>query len=484
MNQQNNKKPYRKNQEKLNLSDIYGKTPPHTLEFEESVLSTIIQSSDYLHLVIEFFRPEVFYREQHKHIVKAIVDLYHASKPIDLLTVTNQLRSSGTLEEAGGAYGITLLSGRGMYGSNIKFHMLIIYQKYMQRELIRICTETVSKAFENTTDVFELAEEHERMFKVLDVGNCITNTVSVNDTLEDLVKNIVDVESGKKKNFYKMNPKSLNEMLMLSPGNILLLGGKSGSGKTSLICEMMFSACELNENIEILWYSMEDLPINLITGYISSKTFLTANQIMERDYTLTKEQKVQIAEVSEKYINKFLKHITFVDRRSKILDIKAKFSNFIDKRNNSSKPQLFILVIDNLMKLTDQSTIKGEQTAKDDYIASVIGDIYDLHKENSFILMAHHFDKKQFAKENIRDAYRPAEEKLRGSARLMDVSTHIVLLNRPAAHDDLVKEYAGHDLENYLKYCMVADVTKNRIIGQIGQAYWLANLNYKFFEDI
>jgi len=453
--------------------------PPQALDLEEAVLGACISVPIIINEIINWFKPEVFYKTAHQHICTAILELYSKNKPIDIHTVTHQLKVMNELV-ADGAITVTQLTNKMTHAVNTKYHMLIVYQKFMKRELIRICTDTASRAFLDSEDVFDLSADHDKNLKVLDVANSVTTVTTVNDTLEDMFKNMIDVEEGTKKNYYQMNPKALNQYLMLCPGNLILVAGKSGSGKTSLISEMMFSVSELNENVSILWYSMEDMPVNIVKGYISSKTFLTANQLSERNYILNTEEKILIVNIKEDF-NRF--DIEFVGKRTKIKNIRSHFNYFCDKRRKVGESRLYILVIDNIMKLSDQS-FGNKQTEIDDYISTVLGDIYDEHKEDSIIIAAHHFDKKQFSKENIVTGFRPTEEHLRGSARLSDISTQIVLLNNPKAHDTLIKEYNGHKLQEYLEHVMIADVIKNRFVGTIGVAYFLKELDYRYFEDL
>ena len=97
---------------KLDISDNMGKMPPQAVELEEVVLGALMLEKDALTNVIDILKPESFYREAHEEIYKAIVQLFNNSEPVDLMTVTNQLRKNGKLEIVGGAYYITSLTSR------------------------------------------------------------------------------------------------------------------------------------------------------------------------------------------------------------------------------------------------------------------------------------------------------------------------------------------------------------------------------------
>ena len=139
-----------------------GKLPPQATDLEEAVLGALMLEKDALTNVIDILKPESFYKESHNKIYTAIYDLFQATEPIDLLTVTTQLRKTGKLEEVGGAYYITQLTSRVSSAANIEQHARIIVEQSIKRELIRIASEVQKDAFEDTTDVFELLDKTEQ----------------------------------------------------------------------------------------------------------------------------------------------------------------------------------------------------------------------------------------------------------------------------------------------------------------------------------
>ena len=112
-------------------------------------------------MVADVLRPEAFYTEAHRLIYRAIISLFESQNPVDLLTVTEELRKSGDLEKVGGGYYLVELSHRVASAANIEYHARIIVQKHIRRELIRISTETIKEAYEEQTDDFEETETAE-----------------------------------------------------------------------------------------------------------------------------------------------------------------------------------------------------------------------------------------------------------------------------------------------------------------------------------
>src|SRR3990172_7887779 len=120
-----------------------GKLPPQAVDLEEAVLGALMLDKDALTNVIDILQPASFYKEVHTRIFSAIQRLFQRSEPIDILTVTHELKKSGELEIVGGPYYITQLTNRVASAANAEYHARIISQKFIQRELIRISTETI-----------------------------------------------------------------------------------------------------------------------------------------------------------------------------------------------------------------------------------------------------------------------------------------------------------------------------------------------------
>lgn len=146
----------------LSLANGLGKVQPQARALEEAVLGALMLDKDAVAVVVDILRAESFYEERHQKIYKAITQLFEASSPIDLLTTTEQIRKNGELDLIGGAYYLVELTNRVASSANVEYHARIISQKHIQRELIRISTEAINLAYEDTTDVFDLLDRAEQ----------------------------------------------------------------------------------------------------------------------------------------------------------------------------------------------------------------------------------------------------------------------------------------------------------------------------------
>ena len=108
---------------------VFGKVQPQALPLEEAVLGALMLDKDALAVILDILRPDSFYAESHQEIYRSIVELFSKSRPVDLLTVTEELKKAGKLEVVGGAYYLVELTNRVASAANIEYHARIIAQK-------------------------------------------------------------------------------------------------------------------------------------------------------------------------------------------------------------------------------------------------------------------------------------------------------------------------------------------------------------------
>ena len=173
-----------------------GKIPPQALDLEEAVLGAMMLEKNPVNDVIDVLKPESFYKTAHQRIYAAIQELFQRSEPIDILTVTAELRASGDLDIAGGPYYISQLTNRVASAANTEYHARIIAQKFIARELIRISSDTIKDAYDETKDIFELLDKAEAdLFHVAE-GNIRKNY----DKMSNLMMEAIDAIDQSRKN--------------------------------------------------------------------------------------------------------------------------------------------------------------------------------------------------------------------------------------------------------------------------------------------
>lgn len=258
-----------------------GKLPPQAVELEEAVLGALMLEKDALSEVIDILKPEAFYKESHKKIFEAIQELFSASEPVDILTVTQKLRKNATLDYVGGPYYISQLSNRVSSSANTQYHAKIILQKHIARELIRISTETIQEAYEDTTDVFDLLDKAEsNFFKIAD-GNIVKSYDKMSTLLGNAVKQIEQAAANVNGGLTGV-PSGFTEMDRLTNGwqksDLLILAARPGMGKTAFVLSMARNmAVDFKRPVAI--FSLEMSSIQLVQRLISSETQLPNDKL-------------------------------------------------------------------------------------------------------------------------------------------------------------------------------------------------------------
>ena len=167
-----------------------GKLQPQAVDLEEAVLGALMLEKNAITVVSDILKPESFYKDSHQIIFQSIKTLFSNAQPIDILTVTSDLRKQGQLEIVGGAYFITSLTNRVASAANIEYHARIIAQKFIQRELIRISTEIQRDAFEDSADAFELLDKAEHKLFEVSQGNVKRDYKQMNTIVREAIRDI------------------------------------------------------------------------------------------------------------------------------------------------------------------------------------------------------------------------------------------------------------------------------------------------------
>ncbi len=258
----------------------YGKVPPQAIDLEEAVIGGLLLEQNALTAVIDFLKPEVFYLDAHKKIYSAIQDLFARQKPIDMLTVTHELKSKGELEIVGGAYYIAQLTRRVASAANIEYHARIVVQKYIQRRLIEIASEITKEAYEDTTDVFDLLDKAEQKLFSISENNLRRDHNDMKTLVIEAVKHIENARNSD--GSYRGVPSGFTRLDRITAGwqdsDLIVLAARPGMGKTAFALTMAKSiTAELNRPVAI--FSLEMSSIQLATRLIASETRLSFDKL-------------------------------------------------------------------------------------------------------------------------------------------------------------------------------------------------------------
>ena len=174
-----------------------GKLPPQAIDLEEVVLGAMMIDKKGVDEVIDLLTADAFYKETHQLIFQAIFSLFQKSEPIDLLTVSNQLKKDNNHERIGGDFYLISLTQKVSSSAHIEFHARIILQKFIQRSLIKISNEIITDSYDETKDVFDLLDNAESKLYDVTQGN-IKKSSETAQSLVIQAKSKIEAISNKK----------------------------------------------------------------------------------------------------------------------------------------------------------------------------------------------------------------------------------------------------------------------------------------------
>lgn len=299
----------------------YGKMPPQAIDLEEAVLGALLLEKDSYYRICDLLTIECFYTESHKKIYCAINDLINNNSPVDILTVTEQLRNKQGLEEVGGPFYISQLTIKIASGANIEYHARIVKEKFIQRELIRISTEIQTLAYDNSIDVGDLIEFSEKEYFKIFQESYSKTAVHISQPIIEIVK---DIEKIKESDGKLLGiPSGLNTLDKIIQGwqdsDLIILAARPSIGKSAMA--LKFGRFAADSGYSVCLFSLE----------MSIKKLCVRILAQDIDYTPTeiRSGKVNNWEQIEQSLFKYEKIPFYIDDTAgmRISELKSKCRN-------------------------------------------------------------------------------------------------------------------------------------------------------------
>ena len=428
---------------------------PRALDLEEVILGSVILESTTTHVkaVLPKIQPHQFFDKSHQLVCKAIKSLYHDDSPIDLLTVTDQLGKNGDIETVGGQGFVMSLTSRVASSVNIEYWFRIIYQKFIQREIIRIGLLKVNLALQDITDVFNLLDD---FISALEKINPIREEkiVMTADRLgREMSKEIINASSKSLlllSKVYHLGWPRFDEIVSLGKDKIILIAGAASAGKSRFIRSIVYRLLEKYPDVSVCWITLEDSRQDLLRSYLASKVFITAKHLKSGKYD---RSKIALLKRHTKAFQRY--DIEFIDQAIRSKEIVNHFSQFCDKR----KERFNILVVDNILSLDDQNDFKFDPNGFSNHVMHNL--LKCRQKTGGLIIPLHHFNDAQQNKDNLKTGYRPVLKDMKGSETFRRTPNQVLLINSFNIYKDLMGEYSGDEHE-ILEHIFIVDAGKNR----------------------
>jgi replicative DNA helicase len=411
-----------------------GKLPPQAVELEEAVLGALMLEKDALTMVIDFLKPEMFYKEAHQVVYSAIQRLFSKSEPIDILTVINELKSSAELDVVGGPYFITQLTNRVASAANIEFHARIILQKYIQRELIAISSGIIRDAYEDTSDPFDLLDKAEGNLFDLSESNLRRNYIDMRALVAEAIREMQAAREHEEG--MRGVPSGFTELDRVTSGfqksDLIILASRPGMGKTALAMSIARNvAVEFKR--PVAFFSLEMSALQLVTRLISSETSISAEKIKKGTLDQSEWDQLNVK------IGKLIDAPLFIDDTPalSVFELRAKC------RRLKAQHDVQLVILDYLQLMSSPSEGRGNREQE---ISNISRSIKALSKELNIPIIA--LSQLSRAVETRTGLKKPILSDLRESGAIEQDADLVIFIYRPEYYK-ITEDSEGNSLAGY-----------------------------------
>lgn len=407
-----------------------GKIPPQAIEIEESVLGALLLDQNAITNAIDILRQEYFYLEAHQHIYRAISILFRDGNPVDLLSVADQLKKDGRFDEIGGLTKLVSLTNRITSAAHIEYHVRILSEKYIQRELIRVSTETLKDSYDDTVDVLNLLDRTETKFLEINDSNFKSDFHSMDVLLSNTLKEIEanqnsqDETMGVVTGFNDLDARTGG----FQKGTLLILAARPAMGKTALALTMARNmAVDFNKPVAI--FSLEMTASELMSRLIAAESGIDAKK-----FKLKGELQDWEKEQLRKKTNALAHAPMYIDDNPglTIFELRAKC------RRLKQKYDIQMVFIDYLQLMSGGESIMKNGGNREQEISYISRQLKALSKEIRVPIMA--LSQLSRAVETRGGSKRPQLSDLRESGAIEQDADMVMFVYRPS--------YYGIDVEN------------------------------------
>lgn len=410
-----------------------GKTPPQAQELEEAVLAALMtepKAIDRINL-----RSDDFYSQKHQVIFSAITRIREKRETVDLLTVMNELKATGTLEEAGGVAYLAEVSDKIASASHVEHHAAIIRQKALARRIIAQSYNVIQRAYDETEDVQDVMEYLESSFTELRTGSTNSHYIDTKTAIKRTLNYLIEIQERRERGETIAIPTGLNSLDNAFNGgwtapDLVIIGGRPSMGKTQFALHFARTAAAHNKHC--LFISIE----------------MTVEQLIMR--ILTEDERLHLYDMKKGQLN--TEHWKAIDEKTRELENSTLYiaddhnvRNLSEIKSNARKlhrnGRLDLLIVDYLQ------LIKTNQAfgTRDIEIGYITGELKNLAKELNIpvILLAQLSRPPKGARVQL-----PVLSDLRESGNIEQDADKVIFPHRPSYYDPNARDKYGNSWEN------------------------------------
>lgn len=268
------------------IDTSFGHLQPQAIDIEKVVLGALMIDKDAFTVVSEIIKPETFYEARHQKIYEAVQSLNLQEKPVDIMTVTEELRHKGTLEDVGGPAYVVELSSQVASSAHIEYHAHILAQKFLARQLIQFASMIETDAFDETVDVDDLMQKAEGALFEISQKNMLQDYVQI-DTIVDQAHQLL-LQASNREGGLTGVPSGFRKLDDITagwqPSDLVIIAGRPAMGKTSFALSIAKNVA-VDYRKPIAFFSLEMNNVQLVNRLISNVCSIPGNKILNGQLT-------------------------------------------------------------------------------------------------------------------------------------------------------------------------------------------------------
>ena len=445
-----------------------GRVPPQAVDVESAVLGAMLLDKEAIAKVLAIMDPSAFYKPAHQLMYKAMIDLFERSEPVDLITLSEELRRRGDLEKIGGEYYINDLTTKISSAANVEYHAHIVLEKALMRGLIATASEVISKAYTETEDALELLDEAEqRIFTISEQRmkkNFVPMSSAVHSTME-MLQSIHGKHSG-----VTGVPSAFTDLDNLTGGfqnsDLIIVAGRPSQGKTAFVLSVARNAAVLHD-IPIGFFSLEMSNQQLVMRLICAEARVDAHKVRTGRLPEDEWKKLSMS------VGRLYKAKIFIDDTPAltVLELRAK------ARRLKAEHGIGMIVVDYLQLMQGPRSAQSREQE----ISAISRSLKALAKELNIPVIA--LSQLNRAVETRTDK-RPVLADLRESGAIEQDADVVLFVHRPEAYG--IQEEGGKPTEGRAE--IIIGKQRNGPIGSADLSFvktyaWFGNLA-RFRDDM
>ena len=434
----------------MNDADLSShKLPPQNIEAEESILGGILIENEAINRVTEILDPDDFYRDAHRKIFNALINLSERDEPADLITLTNELRKIDQLDSIGGASYLTSLIDSVPTAANIEYYAKIVKEKAILRKLIQTSTEIITQSYEDRGDVEVFLDEAERAIFEISEKRVRPSFYSIREIVKDSFTTIERLFQ--KKELVTGVPSGFKELDRMTagfqPSDLIIIAGRPSMGKTAF-CLNIAEYAAIENKIPVAIFSLEMSKEQLVIRMLCSQAHVEGTRLRTGYLNESDWPKLTIAagNLSEAPI--------YIDDTAALsaLELRAK------ARRLKSEHGLGMLIVDYLQLMKGRARVENRQQE----ISEISRSLKALSKELSIPVIA---VSQLSRKTEERTGNRPQLSDLRESGAIEQDADLIIFIYRDEVYN------RAEDNPNRGKAEVIIGKQRNGPIGKIDLAF-------------